>query len=110
MAGRSQARLIERQGFDSTGYTLRASALTAPTISGTPANASTLTAAGGTFKPATGPVITRQWLKNGLPIAGATDTTYVVAGMVSGDQISHRVDAATKWGTTSQLSNVLSVA
>ena len=48
---------------------------TAPTISGTPAVGSQLTANPGTWTPS-GASFAYKWYANGLPIAGATQQTF----------------------------------
>ncbi|MFC6343455.1 M4 family metallopeptidase, partial [Nocardioides hankookensis] len=47
----------------------------APTVSGTPAVGATLTATAGTWTP-TPDSFTYQWLRDGVPIVGATQATY----------------------------------
>jgi len=61
-----------------------------PTISGTPALGRTLTAVPGSWSPA-GTALAFQWLRNGVPIEGATATTYVAASADLGTALSVRV-------------------
>lgn len=56
---------------------------TRPTISGTLTLSSTLTTTPGTWSGRPTPVVTRQWLRDGVVIAAATGLTYV---LVAGDQ------------------------
>lgn len=64
-----------------------------PTISGTAAIGSTLTAATGTWTPA--PVtLTYQWRREGSPIAGATGRTYAVGPADGGAKLSVSVTGA----------------
>jgi 5-hydroxyisourate hydrolase-like protein (transthyretin family) len=70
--------------------TLRAT--TAPTVSGTPVVGGVLTADPGTWGPAaTG--VGHQWLRDGTPIAGATDRTYAPGPADLGRRIAVRVVA-----------------
>jgi hypothetical protein len=58
-----------------------------PTISGTPTVGETLTADSGTWQP--DPVdLSYQWLRNGDPIEGATNATYVLTNPDSGSSVS----------------------
>ncbi|WP_052226428.1 CHAP domain-containing protein [Microbacterium mangrovi] len=67
-----------------------------PTIAGTPAIGATLTAQPGTWGPA--PVaLTYQWLRDGVPIAGATSATYGSSSGDLGASIAVRI-TATKAG------------
>jgi len=47
-----------------------------PAITGTTVSGETLTATNGTWTGDPAPTYTHQWLRNGAPISGATDTTY----------------------------------
>lgn len=59
------------------GYGPAPTAMSVPTITGTPKVGSTVTAVPPTWN-TTGVQDTRQWLRNGQPITGATATTYLV--------------------------------
>ena len=68
-----------------------------PSISGTKTVGSTLTAVDGTWSGS--PTLTRQWLRNGVVIAGATAATYVLVAGDAGKQISVKVKAVNAGGT-----------
>ena len=71
----------------------------APTIKGKAQVGKTLTALPGTWGPA--PVtLTYQWLRNGMPIAGATGSKYKLKNKDKGKKISVKVTGA-KSGFTS---------
>ncbi|WP_166790458.1 carboxypeptidase regulatory-like domain-containing protein [Cryobacterium tagatosivorans] len=67
-----------------------------PVISGTPAVGSTLTAIVGTWLPAPDS-LDIQWKKNGLPLAGATGSTFTIPADARGSKILFEV-TATKAG------------
>ncbi len=62
-----------------------------PSITGTTTEGSTLTGSDGTWT--LSPVLTRQWLRNGSPIGGATAGTYLLVSADVGATISFRVTA-----------------
>lgn len=62
-----------------------------PAITGTKTQGQTLTASNGTWSRS--PSFTRQWLRDGAPISGATNTTYLLAAGDVGKLISCRVTA-----------------
>lgn len=64
-----------------------------PSLSGTPAVGSTLTAKPGTWNTA-GLAFTYQWLRNGTAIGGATKSTYRVVSADAGKSLSVRVTAS----------------
>ncbi len=71
--------------------------LTAPTITGTAAVGTTLSAANGTWFPllsSGGISVTRQWLRDGNPISGATGTTYTLTNADAGAAIAVRIIAS----------------
>ena len=73
--------------------------LTQPSITGNPAVGNTLTCQPGTW---TGkPSFSFQWLRNGVPIAGATGNTHLLSGHDAGSAISCRVTATTSGGAVS---------
>ena len=66
-----------------------------PTVTGTTAVGSTLTANAGTWT--TGTTLAHQWLRDGAPISGATATTYPLVAADQGKAIAVRV-TGTKTG------------
>ncbi|MTB86908.1 hypothetical protein H9L21_08935 [Aeromicrobium senzhongii] len=64
-----------------------------PTITGTPAVGSTLSAARGTWFPTLGVDFSYQWLRGGARIEGATASTYRLRDADSGHAVSVRVIA-----------------
>ncbi|MGC3953200.1 MAG: hypothetical protein QM804_02920 [Propionicimonas sp.] len=64
-----------------------------PSISGTPTIGKTLTAKPGSWSVA-GLTFRYQWLRNGVAIAGATKTSYVVASADAGKSLQVRVTAS----------------
>jgi hypothetical protein len=65
----------------------------APQVSGTPVIGSTLTATDGTWN-LPGLTFTRQWLRNGAPIAGASGSSYTTGAADVGAQLSVAVTAS----------------
>ncbi len=63
----------------------------APSISGTPTEGQTLTGSDGTWT--LSPTLTRQWLRNGSTISGATASTYLLVTADVGATITLRVIA-----------------
>jgi hypothetical protein len=81
-----------------------------PTISGTPAVGSTLTATAGNWSP-TPALVGYQWLRDGQPITGATGSTYAVTAADAGHQISVVVRASAPGiETASATSQTVSIA
>ena len=72
-------------------------ATVAPSITGTPTVGSTLKVAPGTWS--NSPSLTYQWLRNGVPIAGATSTSYKVLPSDSTQQIGAVVTATRRAST-----------
>ncbi len=84
--------------------------LTAASISGTLKAGSLLTATGATPTPSDAE-LTRSWLRDGTPIAGATGATYKLTTADAGRRISVRVDAARDgWGDALPVSKTVNVA
>jgi hypothetical protein len=73
-----------------------------PAITGTARVGQTLTSTTGTWTGS--PTLTRQWLRNGVVIAGATNATYVAVLADLGKRISVRVKAVNAGGTISATS------
>ena len=81
----------------------------APVISGNPVVGSTLTTTNGTWTGFPTPTFTYQWLRNGVVIGGATNTTYVTQLTDVGQQITCRVTGTNSVGSVSAISNVITV-
>jgi hypothetical protein len=69
----------------------------APAITGSPLVGQTLTCSDGTWRGS--PTFTRQWLRNGSPIAGQTATTYTVVAGDDGQSLACRVTATNGAGS-----------
>lgn len=69
-----------------------------PVVSGTPKNGQTLTTSNGTWLNAP-TSYTYVWLRNGLPISGATSQTYVAASADIGTMIVAQVTGVNANGT-----------
>ena len=78
-----------------------------PVISGGPAVGATLTASAGTWTGDPTPTITRQWLRNGVPVPGATGSTLSTAGYADEDVITLIETATNAVGTASASSNAI---
>jgi large repetitive protein len=70
-----------------------------PSISGTPTVGSTLTANTGTWTGS--PTFTYQWKRDGVPISGATGSTYVVSSADAGHTLIVTVTGTNANGSTS---------
>lgn len=82
----------------------------APTITGTGAVGNQLiNGSPGTWTPA-GATYTRQWLRNGVAISGATANNYTLVAADSGTNCSCQVTATNPAGSTSAVSNAIAVA
>lgn len=80
----------------------------AVSITGTPAVGATLTANMSGWADLAAPAY--QWLLNGVPIAGATSSTFVVPSADAGDNISVTVTEAPSWyQAVSATSNVVAI-
>lgn len=97
MPGRSQRHKIQNQGLNSGGQSMPKMA-TLPTVSGTNTVGQTLTGTNGTFTGSGTIAITRQWTRNGAPIAGATGATYVLQAGDSGKTIRFQNIARSEYG------------
>ena len=78
-----------------------------PVISGGPSVGATLTATAGTWTGDPAPTITRQWLRNGADIPGATGSTLSTAGYADGDVITLTETATNVVGAGSAGSNAI---
>jgi hypothetical protein len=81
--------------------------VTAPVISGNPVVGSTLTTTNGTWTGFPTPTFTYQWLRNGVVIGGATNTTYVTQLTDVGQQITCRVTGTNSVGSVNAISNII---
>ena len=79
----------------------------APVISGNPVAGSTLTTTNGTWTGFPAPTFTYQWLRNGVVIGGATNTTYVTQLTDVGQQITCRVTGTNSVGSVNAISNII---
>lgn len=80
-----------------------------PTITGTAVVGNTLTGGNGTLSANVnyaGTITGRQWLRDGVAIAGATNTTYVVVAADNGKNISYQQTATNSGGSTTSVSTV----
>lgn len=77
----------------------------APVISGATDLGAVLTVTSGTWSGYPAPSFARQWLRNGVNIAGATASTYTVAVADSGATITCVVTATNAGGSSAQASN-----
>lgn len=75
-----------------------------PTISGATTTGSTLTAAPGTWDGREPPAFTYHWNRAGVPIAGATASTYTTTAADTGSAISVTVTAKNWAGTAAATS------
>jgi hypothetical protein len=80
-----------------------------PAISGTPASGETLACANGTWTGKPTPTFIEQWLRDTLPISGATAGIYVVRAADAGDSLACEVTATNSAGHRSATSNALQV-
>jgi large repetitive protein len=75
-----------------TGQTVTMASTSPPSVAGIPRVGQQLTADAGSWYP-TGPTTAVQWLRNGVPVAGATGSTYALGADDVGARISVRVTA-----------------
>jgi hypothetical protein len=80
-----------------------------PELSGYPVVGSTLTSSNGIWSSITTPTYARQWFRNGVPIAGATSSTYVLTVADLGAVISCEVTASNANGSSAAVSAPTSV-
>jgi surface antigen len=76
------------------------SEVTAPSVSGTPRLGQTLTFDQGSFTPSDGTDVAVQWLRSGVPVDGATGTTYTLGAADLGHRISARMTVTRPGYTT----------
>jgi hypothetical protein len=81
----------------------------APVASGTPAVGQTLSCSPGTWTGHPTPTYTYAWLRDGVPISGATASTYTVQSADEGNGLTCKVTATNKSGSAAAVSNTLIV-
>jgi hypothetical protein len=82
---------------------------TPPVLSGTPALGSALLCAPGLWTGKPAPTFSYQWLRGGVPIAGANATSYTVQGADAGNSVSCQVTAKNSKGEKSATSASVTV-
>jgi hypothetical protein len=83
--------------------------LVPPVISGSASVGSTLSCSNGTWSGSQPLMFSTRWLRDGVPLPGATGTTYAVTGADQGQQISCEVTAINSRGSASATSTAVSV-
>jgi hypothetical protein len=81
----------------------------APTISGVPSVGETLTCIGGLWTGIPTPIMTVQWLREGAPIVGATDSSYQVQSADEGSTLVCQITAKNTAGERSAASTGLTI-
>jgi hypothetical protein len=81
----------------------------APKITGTPTVGKTLNCSNGTWTGSAPITYTRQWLRNGSPIAGATGAAYTAKAVDKGEFLSCRVTAKNVAGQATKPSAAVKV-
>jgi hypothetical protein len=81
-----------------------------PLISGSPSVGSTLTCTPGTWLGEPAPTYVTQWLRGGLPIAGAIGASYTLTTADDGQQIACEVTATNQTGSSIAVSSAASVS
>jgi hypothetical protein len=102
---RSRGKVAYRHAADAANKVPVNSVL--PAITGTKTQGQTLTASNGTWSRS--PSFARQWLRDDAPIAGATNTTYLLAAADVGKLISCRV-TATNAGVSASVTSAKTTA
>lgn len=82
---------------------------TAPVVTGSTQQGSTLTSSTGVWAGTPVPTYTYQWQRDGVAIGGATNATYVTVGADIGTGVRCRVTATNAGGTASANSNAITV-
>lgn len=81
----------------------------APVVSGTPAAGQTLSCSTGSWTGSPALAYTYAWLRDGVAIAGATGSAYVVQMADQGNGLTCKVTATNKNGSAAAVSNTLTV-
>lgn len=110
--GRSQRHKARVQGVASyQGRNNRKPKITAvPTVAGTNTVGQILTGTNATYTPATGGTVTRQWTRNGVPIAGQSGATYTLVAGDSGKTIRFVNIVRNRFGTSQFVSAPRTIA
>lgn len=85
------------------------SVVSAPVLSGTARVGATLSGSTGAWSPAPA-TLTRQWLRNGSPIGGATTASYRATSADAGKRLSLRTTATGPGGSTTVTTPAVTVA
>lgn len=107
--GRSQAMKAVHYRTDSSGRT-RPYPNAVPTVTGTNTVGQTLTGVNGTFFGNTTVTITRQWMRGGVDIPGATGATYVLQAADSGKTVYFKNIGTNNYGVSRMVSLGRSIA
>jgi len=81
----------------------------APVASGTPAAGQALSCSTGSWTGSPAPTFSYEWLRDGVAIAGAIGSTYVVQTADQGNGLTCKVTASNKNGKAAAVSNTLTV-
>jgi hypothetical protein len=100
---------IETTGIDAAMVRKEPANAVAPVASGTPAVGQTLTCEHGSWTGIATLSFTQQWLRDGVAIAGATGSTYVVQAADEGHELSCEVTATNEFGKSGATSKALAV-
>lgn len=83
--------------------------LTLPQITGKPTLGETLACSSGSWSGVPSPTFSDLWLRDGVPIPGATHTTYIVAKADEGRALSCEVTARNTAGPTAAISQSVTI-
>lgn len=81
--------------------------VTAPLLSGTAVTASSIQATVGVWSGTPAPAVTRQWLRNGVAISGATGLVHILTETDVGTLITLRETATNSAGSAQAVSNAI---
>lgn len=104
---------VEHKSATASGVSVAATApedAVAPSVSGTPAPGAALACANGTWTGSPSPMFTVQWLRDDVPIPGATGSSYKVPAADAGEGLACGVTASNKAGYKSATSKSVLVA